>query len=81
MVDLKGIVSVIQIESVRLCEARCRSGVHPSELADAITVKTSRKTAVVQEPTDRSMPSDRGDLYNGGAAGWRGRAASSRNRR
>jgi hypothetical protein len=52
MVDLKGIVSVIQIESVRLCEARYRSGVHPSELADAITVKTSRKTAVVQEPTD-----------------------------
>jgi hypothetical protein len=52
MVDLKRIVSVIQIESVRLCEGHCRSGVQPSELAEAVTVKTSRKTTVVKEPTE-----------------------------
>ena len=52
MVDLKRIISVIQIESVRLCEAHCRSAVQPSEIAEAIKVTTSRKTAVVKEPTD-----------------------------
>jgi hypothetical protein len=52
MVDLKKIVSVIQIESVRLCEGHCRAAVRPSEIADAIKVKTSRKTTVVKEPTD-----------------------------
>ena len=52
MVDLKRIISVVQIESVRLCEAHCRSVVQPSEIADAIKVTTSRKTAVVKEPTD-----------------------------
>ena len=52
MVDLKRIISVIQIESVRLCEAYCRSAVQPSEIAEAIKVTTSRKTAVVKEPTD-----------------------------
>ena len=56
MVDLKRIVSVIQIESVRLREAQCRSAVQPSEIADAITVTTSRQTEVVQEPTvDRTL--------------------------
>ena len=56
MVDLKRIVSVIQIESVRLCETHCRSAVQPAEIADAIKVATSRKTAVVKEPTeDRSL--------------------------
>ena len=52
MVDLKRIISVIQIESVRLCEAYCRSAVQPSEIAEAIKVTTSRKTAVVKEPTN-----------------------------
>ena len=51
MVDLKGLVSVIQIESVRLCETHCRSAVQPAEIADAINITTSRKTAVVKEPT------------------------------
>ena len=51
MVDLNRIVSVIQIERVRLREAQCRSAVQPSEIADEITVTTSRKTEVVQEPT------------------------------
>lgn len=56
MVDLKRIISVIQIEGVRLCEAHCRSAVQPSEIADAIKVTTSRKAAVVKEPTsDRSL--------------------------
>ena len=56
MADLKRIISVIQIESVRLREAHCRSAVQPSDIADAITVTTSRKTDVVQEPTaDRAL--------------------------
>ena len=56
MVDLKRIISVIQIESVRLREAQCSSAVQPSEIAEAITVTTSRKTEVVQEPTeDRTL--------------------------
>ena len=50
MIDLSRIVSVIEIESVRLCEAHCRSAVHPSEIGDAIIVKTSCETAVVKEP-------------------------------
>ena len=50
MVDLSRIVSVIEIESVRLCKAHCRSAVHPSETADAINVKTSCEAAVVKEP-------------------------------
>ena len=52
MVDLSRIISVIQIESVRLCEAHCRSAVHPSETADAINVKTSCKAAVVKKPEE-----------------------------
>ena len=52
MVDLNRIISVIQIESVRLREAHCRAAVQPSEIADAIKVTTSRKTAVIKEPTD-----------------------------
>ena len=50
MIDLSRIVSVIEIESVRLCEAHCRSAVHPSETADAINVKSSCEAAVVKEP-------------------------------
>ena len=48
--DLSRIVAVIEIKSVRLCEAHCRSAVHPSETADAISVKISHKAAVVKEP-------------------------------
>ena len=50
MIDLSRIVSVIEIKSVRLCEAHCRSAVHPSEAGGAIGVKISRKAAVVKEP-------------------------------
>ena len=52
MIDLSRIISVVQIESVRLCEAHCRSAVHPSESADVINVKTSTEAAVVKEPGD-----------------------------
>ena len=52
MVDLKRLISVVQIESVRLCEVHCRSVAQPSEVADAVRVNTSRKTAVVKEPTE-----------------------------
>ena len=54
MVDLSRIVSVVQIESVRLCEAHFRSAVHPSESADVINVKTTTEAAVVKEPGDGS---------------------------
>jgi len=54
MIDLSRIISVVQIESVRLCEAHCRSAVHPSEIADSINVKTSTEAAVVKEPGDNS---------------------------
>ena len=50
MIDLSRIISVIEIESVRLRKANCRSAVHPSETADAINVKASCKAAVVKEP-------------------------------
>ena len=52
MVDLSRIVSIVQIESVRLREASCRSAVRPSEIAQTIHVKTSRNAAVVREPGD-----------------------------
>ena len=52
MVDLSRIISVVEIESVRLCEAHCRSAVHPSETANAINVKTSRESVVVKAPED-----------------------------
>ena len=52
MPDLSRIVSVVQIESVRLREVFCRSGVRPSEIAETIRVKTSRDAVVVKEPGD-----------------------------
>ena len=55
MIDLSRIISVVQIESVRLCEAHCRSAVHPSEIADSINVKTSTEAAVVKEPGDGGL--------------------------
>lgn len=50
MVDLSRIVSVVQIESVRLCEARCRSLVRPDETAETIRVEASHTATVVGEP-------------------------------
>ena len=52
MVDLSRIVAAVQIEDVRLCEARCRSAVRPSDTAETINVKTSRKAVVVKKPGD-----------------------------
>ena len=52
MPDLSRIVAVVQIENVRLREARCRSAVHPSETASAVNVNTSRDATVVKEPGD-----------------------------
>ena len=50
MIDLSNIVSVVQIESVRIREASFRSAVRPSGIAEEVRVKVSRKTAVVPEP-------------------------------
>lgn len=49
---LSKIVSVVQIEGVRLCEAHCRSAVQPSDTAEAIRVKTSRKALLAHGPGD-----------------------------
>ena len=49
MVDLSRIVSVVEIESVRLCEAHCRS-VHPTEIGEESYVKPSHEATVVKEP-------------------------------
>ena len=49
MVDLARIVSVVEIEGVRLCEAHCRS-VHPTEIAEESYVKPSYEARVVKEP-------------------------------
>ena len=55
MADLSRIVSVVQIESVRLCEASFRSPVRPSEVADAISVKASQDAAVAEFPGDGGL--------------------------
>ena len=52
MVDLSRIVSVVEIDGVRLCESYCRSAVSPAELAEAIRVKTSRDAVIVKAPGD-----------------------------
>lgn len=49
---LSRIVSVVQIEGVRLCEAHCRSVVQPSDTAETIRVKTSRKALLAHRPGD-----------------------------
>ncbi|MYD71373.1 MAG: hypothetical protein F4W89_11630 [Acidobacteria bacterium] len=49
MVDLARIVSVVEIDSVRLCEAHCRS-VHPMEIGEESYVKSSYEASVVNEP-------------------------------
>ena len=55
MADLSRIVSVVRIESVRLCEASFRSPVRPSEIADAIGVKASQDAAVAELPGDDGL--------------------------
>lgn len=50
MVDLSRIVSAVQIEDVRLREARCRSLVQPSEIANTLVATPSHETSVAKEP-------------------------------
>lgn len=50
MTDFSRLVAVVSIESVRLCEASCRSFVDPSEVAQQINVKASQSTEVVKAP-------------------------------
>lgn len=47
MIDFARVVSVVQIESVRLCEAHCRSLVRPDETAENIRVETSHIATIV----------------------------------
>ena len=55
MVELTRIVSVVEIEDVRLCEASCRSLARPSELAEMIGVKPSHGVSVIKEPGDDGL--------------------------
>ena len=52
MVDLSRIVSVVQIEGVRLREASCRSAVRPSEIALKLVARPSWDVSVAKEPDD-----------------------------
>ena len=52
MVDLLRIVSVVQIEGVRLREASCRSAVRPSEIAPKLVARPSWDVSVTKEPGD-----------------------------
>ena len=52
MADLSRIVSVVQITSVRLCRAHCRSAVRPVEIAETIEVTPSYEAVVVEKPGD-----------------------------
>ena len=52
MVDLSRIVSVVQIEGVRLREASCRSAVRPSEIAPKLVARPSWDVSVTKEPGD-----------------------------
>lgn len=55
MVDLTSIVSVVEIEDVRLCEASCRSLARPSEIAEMIAVEPSHGVSVIKEPGDDGL--------------------------
>ena len=48
MADISRIVSVVQIESVRLCEGICRSFVKPDEVAEAIDARLSHAHSIVE---------------------------------
>lgn len=50
MVDLSKIISVVQIEDVRVCEASCRSLVRPADIVEGIGAKTSIDADVVKKP-------------------------------
>ena len=50
MTDFSRLVSVIQIENIRLCESQSCCPVQPSEIPSAVEVNTSRGTSVVKEP-------------------------------
>ena len=54
MVDLSRIVSAVEIKSVRLREAHCRS-VRPSEIAETIAVKPSHDAEVIESGDRESL--------------------------
>ena len=52
MADISRIVSVIEIRSVRLREASCRSLVRPTELPDTMNVTSSCETDAGKGPSE-----------------------------
>lgn len=50
MVDLSKIISVVQIEDIRVCEASCRSLVRPAGIAESVGEMTSIDADVVKKP-------------------------------
>ena len=50
MADLSKIVSVIEIEGVRLREANCRTHIPESEIADEIVANVSHATSIFKKP-------------------------------
>lgn len=50
MVDLSKIISVVQIEEIRVCEASCRSLVRPVDIAESVGEMTSIDVDVVKKP-------------------------------
>ncbi|MXZ73228.1 MAG: hypothetical protein F4Z04_17230 [Acidobacteria bacterium] len=57
MVDLSRIVSVVEIENVRLREAHCRA-VHPSEIAKTLEVKPWHDAEVIKSGGGESLEID-----------------------
>ena len=49
MIDLSQIVSVVEIDRVRLCEARFRSAVQPEKATRSISLNLKRRVEIVNE--------------------------------
>ena len=58
MADLSKLVSVIQIEGVRLCEGSCRSFVRPSDSEEDLKVKVAYSTAVTRQDNSLLVKAD-----------------------
>lgn len=50
MVDLSKIISVVQIEDIRVCEASCRSLVRPADIAEGVGAKMSTDADIARKP-------------------------------
>lgn len=50
MIDLSKIISVVQIEEIRVCEASCRSLNRPVDIVEGVGAETSIDTDVVKKP-------------------------------